>query len=169
MELEHIVEALIFASPDGVSAREIARVVSSAAAAAVRDRLAEMETEPETAEDGVPDAVAAGLSPLDAEREVLGVDHAEVGALIAEHWNLPEALVVAIRYHHRPFEGTHPACWAVAAANWAAHPEDVTPWEIASLEVPLGLSPERFQALCRDVAQGRDSFVSEFEAACLPC
>ncbi len=34
MELEHIVEALIFASPDGVSAREMARVITTSAAPA---------------------------------------------------------------------------------------------------------------------------------------
>lgn len=112
------------------------------------------------------DAGVAGLTPLEAEREVLGVDHAEVGALVAEHWKLPDPLVSAIRFHHRPFEGPHPACWAVAAANWAAHPEQVTPWEIASLEVPLGLTPVRFQALCREVREGRDAFLGQFEAAC---
>ncbi len=113
------------------------------------------------------DAVAAGTTPLDAEREVLGVDHAEVGALVAEHWRLPDPLVEAIRFHHRPFEGTHPVCWAVAATNWAANPEGVTPWDIASLEVPLGLAPASFQGLCREVAVGRDRFLDEFEAACL--
>lgn len=38
MELEHIVEALIFASPDGVSAREIARVITTAAAPAKQQK-----------------------------------------------------------------------------------------------------------------------------------
>jgi putative nucleotidyltransferase with HDIG domain len=37
-----------------------------------------------------------------AEREVLGVDHAEVGALVAEAWALPIAVVQAARWHHRP-------------------------------------------------------------------
>jgi putative nucleotidyltransferase with HDIG domain len=31
-----------------------------------------------------------------------GMNHAELGALIAEKWNFPERLVVAIRYHHDP-------------------------------------------------------------------
>ncbi len=38
----------------------------------------------------------------EVERKILGYDHAEVGAHLAEIWNLPESLVVAIRYHHRP-------------------------------------------------------------------
>jgi len=40
------------------------------------------------------------VSFADAEREVLGITHAEVGAAIAEKWRFPEALVRAIRYHH---------------------------------------------------------------------
>jgi putative nucleotidyltransferase with HDIG domain len=31
-----------------------------------------------------------------------GMNHAEIGALIAEKWNFPEALVTAIRFHHDP-------------------------------------------------------------------
>jgi putative nucleotidyltransferase with HDIG domain len=36
------------------------------------------------------------------ERQILGFDHAEVGARLTEHWNLPVHLVNAIRYHHNP-------------------------------------------------------------------
>ena len=32
-----------------------------------------------------------------------GLNHAEIGALIAEKWNFPDVLVGAIRYHHEPF------------------------------------------------------------------
>lgn len=39
-----------------------------------------------------------------AEREVLGFDHAEVGALVGEAWSLPPDLVDAIKYHHAPSE-----------------------------------------------------------------
>jgi putative nucleotidyltransferase with HDIG domain len=31
-----------------------------------------------------------------------GMNHAEIGAKIAEKWNFPETLVAAIRYHHEP-------------------------------------------------------------------
>lgn len=37
-----------------------------------------------------------------AEQEILGVTHAEVGAWLAERWNLPIILVEAIRYHQHP-------------------------------------------------------------------
>ena len=37
---------------------------------------------------------------IHTEREVLGTDHAEVGAFLAEQWNLPQTLQTAIRHHH---------------------------------------------------------------------
>jgi len=42
------------------------------------------------------------VSFLEAERRVIGTDHAEVGAIIAENWNFPRELVNAIRFHHEP-------------------------------------------------------------------
>jgi len=36
------------------------------------------------------------------EAELLGIDHAELGAEAARCWNLPDDLVDAIRYHHNP-------------------------------------------------------------------
>ena len=38
----------------------------------------------------------------EAEQRVLGFDHAAVGAVLAEKWELPEAYQVAVEYHHRP-------------------------------------------------------------------
>lgn len=43
---------------------------------------------------------------LEGESEMLGIDHAEVGAKIAESWNFPEDIVQAIRLHHRPEEAS---------------------------------------------------------------
>lgn len=39
---------------------------------------------------------------LEAERRVLGIDHAEVGGAVARHWKFPEILVSAIEHHHDP-------------------------------------------------------------------
>jgi len=38
----------------------------------------------------------------DAEQELLGFDHAAVGANVADRWNLPPALIKVIRFHHNP-------------------------------------------------------------------
>ena len=41
--------------------------------------------------------------PFDqAEREVLGIDHAEVGAALLSRWQLPSDLVDVARWHHQP-------------------------------------------------------------------
>jgi putative nucleotidyltransferase with HDIG domain len=38
----------------------------------------------------------------EAERMVLGIDHAEVGAHLLRAWNLPDDVVAAARWHHDP-------------------------------------------------------------------
>ena len=44
------------------------------------------------------------VSPALFERMVAGVNHGEIGALIAEKWNFPEVIINVIRYHHEPSE-----------------------------------------------------------------
>jgi putative nucleotidyltransferase with HDIG domain len=46
--------------------------------------------------------VAGGAFFVDAEHEVLGLDHAEAGALLAEDWSFPPAIAGVIRAHHDP-------------------------------------------------------------------
>lgn len=43
-----------------------------------------------------------GYSFEEAEQNILGMDHAEVGAKIAELWHFPEDMICAIRLHHTP-------------------------------------------------------------------
>ncbi len=43
-----------------------------------------------------------GLARTDAEREVVGADHAEVGAYLLQSWKLPEDIVEAVGNHHQP-------------------------------------------------------------------
>lgn len=38
----------------------------------------------------------------EAEKQVLGFSHQEIGARVAEAWQLPEPLIRCIRYHHEP-------------------------------------------------------------------
>ena len=42
------------------------------------------------------------LSFIEAEKEVVGIDHAELGARIAERWNFSPEMIDIIRYHHDP-------------------------------------------------------------------
>lgn len=46
--------------------------------------------------------IQAGMTFDQVERHVIGVDHAEVGAHLAESWNLPQDIIDGIRWHHMP-------------------------------------------------------------------
>lgn len=46
---------------------------------------------------------------VEAEREVLGFDHAEAGSFLIEHWGLPPSFHVPIRDHHEPERSDNPA------------------------------------------------------------
>lgn len=62
--------------------------------------------------------VALGASSVvAAERELLDADHAELGALLLELWELPDALIEPVRYHHDPLavEGTKAAAVSLAS------------------------------------------------------
>ena len=50
----------------------------------------------------VVEAMAAGQVCLEAERAILGVTHADVGAMVASQWSFPPAMVAAIQDHHEP-------------------------------------------------------------------
>lgn len=49
-------------------------------------------------------AAADNLPFMDAERAVLGFDHAEAGGRVLEKWRLPPTLVECVRYHHAPLD-----------------------------------------------------------------
>ncbi|MDT8272864.1 MAG: HDOD domain-containing protein [Desulfomonilia bacterium] len=38
----------------------------------------------------------------EAELEILGLDHAQIGSWLAQEWNLPERLTIPITFHHEP-------------------------------------------------------------------
>jgi HD-like signal output (HDOD) protein len=44
------------------------------------------------------------ISFMAAERQVLGVDHSQVGAMVAQKWHFPSVLQCIIRYYHSPLE-----------------------------------------------------------------
>ena len=69
---------------------------------------------PEKAREILTRCKSEGLSLSTVEEEVLGFTHAEVGAVVFTQWGLPESLVVAVRYHHRPSEAKdHPLFSAI--------------------------------------------------------
>ena len=65
-------------------------------------KVALRQTHPDRFEAAAALVRAQGIPMVEAERGVLGSDHAEVGGWLAERWGLPGDLVEAIACHHRP-------------------------------------------------------------------
>jgi putative nucleotidyltransferase with HDIG domain len=61
-----------------------------------------------------------GLPLSTFEDLAAGLNHSEIGALIAEKWNFPEPLVMAIRYHHDP-ESANPEYRELVQAVYLAN------------------------------------------------
>jgi putative nucleotidyltransferase with HDIG domain len=55
----------------------------------------------------------------EAEMALFGLDHAHVGAALAEHWNLPAALIEAVAYHHDPGRASNEQALLVAVVHLA--------------------------------------------------
>ena len=111
-----------------------------------------------------------GITPLAAERQLLGTDHAEAGAAIARQWGLPDVLAEAIGAHHDPDSEPTPVSDAVHVANLVAKfigvglgsdGMDVNMSDAAAHR--LGLTSDRLEALCADVAAGLEGAIAMFE------
>ncbi|MCC7010946.1 MAG: HDOD domain-containing protein [Planctomycetes bacterium] len=48
--------------------------------------------------------LSRGTDLLSAESTIYGLNHAEIGARLAERWNFPEILIDAIHFHHTPLQ-----------------------------------------------------------------
>lgn len=100
-------------------------------------------------------AQSQGRYITDTETEIFGMDHAEVGGILGEHWNLPPVVVEAIRYHHRPQEASiEPALvQIIALANFLTYQAGLG-------ELSNGLPPvfpkEAAESLGYDEAYGKD-------------
>ena len=88
---------------------------------------------------------------LDAEKAVLGMDHAEVGARIARHWNFAPVVIEAIAGHHCPAsDGQASLVDIVHVADNIAHALDLAAAEdelVPPLSLPswqrLAVTPEQ--------------------------
>jgi HD-like signal output (HDOD) protein len=87
---------------------------------------------------------------IDAERAVMGTDHAEVGALLAGQWRLPEPLAEAVAYHHKPLLA--PGEGRLTAL---VHVADMLAYEMAP-ESSLGVPPRVEEAVWSALGLSRD-------------
>lgn len=104
--------------------------------------------------------IDAGEAPEPAEREELGLSHAEIGGWFAGAWNFPDELAAAVSWHHRPSEaprhGDHVA--AVHLGDVLAHRAGATgsgrpvpPEPDASALAEMGLDGADLEALLERV------------------
>ncbi|MCU0560074.1 MAG: HDOD domain-containing protein [Desulfobacterales bacterium] len=84
------------------------------------------------------DAVCRPLAPVtrDAERQILGIDHAEMMARACRFWRFPESLTQAIRFHHSPALPAQSALAHIAhTANAVAHRAEALPGQVETIAV----------------------------------
>jgi HD-like signal output (HDOD) protein len=107
------------------------------------------------------DASAKGMYPLlEAERRLIGTDHAEVGAWLAQKWNLSPAIQQVIRWHHEPASASAEFRELAAlcnAANYICNFQqlgwsgDSAPLYQAQVWDQLGLSPNEAQDISEKI------------------
>ncbi|MCB2185685.1 MAG: HDOD domain-containing protein [Deltaproteobacteria bacterium] len=97
-----------------------------------------------------------GKELVEAEREVLGIDHAELGGQVADRWNLSAPVAQVIRHHHSPAQapGDRELVNLATLADYLAHavseeyrlgPEPLVP--PTSLIIDLRLAPADLRRL----------------------
>ncbi|RMF88003.1 MAG: HDOD domain-containing protein, partial [Nitrospirae bacterium] len=110
---------------------------------------------------------AAGEGLLEVEGELFGTTHAEVGAYLLGLWGLPDAIVEAVAFHHRPGECPSDRVTPLALVHAANCLEAATPAEsparcagevdTAYLEAAgLGERLEAWTAIAAEVSAGAE-------------
>lgn len=107
-------------------------------------RLAMMDGLPEEFEEICRIARERSLPLHEVEQERLGVTHTQVGAYLLRLWHLPESVVEAVAFHHRPSAiGT-----AAPTIPIAVHVADVLAHEVAPPQAMGGCTPPELDVEC---------------------
>jgi HD-like signal output (HDOD) protein len=101
---------------------------------------------------------SGALSRIEAERQVLGMDHGELGGYVARHWGLPERVAAAITHHHSPSATQSTICDVVHLSNGIAKLAGFGPL-IAEIDGPiegdvlgrLSFSPADLHTFCAEL------------------
>jgi putative nucleotidyltransferase with HDIG domain len=106
--------------------------------------------------------VETEMTWLEAEKNVLGVSHAEMGGWLAERWNFPNTLVEAITKHHSPLEAKENPelvsiihCADVLANRLCAEP--------VVYDTRLTFQPDVLQRLRLDDPMVLDEYMNRYE------
>lgn len=105
------------------------------------------------------------------ERRALQIDHADAGAMLAQHWGLQPLFVDALRYHHQPLERLKDAH---ALARLVALADRLEPWLEDSAAIPQDwlsashLDPGRIALLAESVSAETARVAEQFGIALPP-
>lgn len=118
-------------------------------------------------------AEADGLDIAEAERQVLGIDHGEVGGVVVRTWGLPVSVQMALTQHHA--ESTDAFTNALMLADRLAHAvddladnepdeDDLSPWlaDAADHAIAVGIAPGKLPALVASTAELANDVVASF-------
>ena len=79
----------------------------------------------------------------DAEKLILGFDHAEIAEKICKKWNLPKGITAAIKYHHNPWASRNNELSYIVHAS-----DQIAAWaEIGAEDLMLDISDELLERL----------------------
>jgi len=120
---------------------------------------------PDNFQEAVKRAVESQRPLYEVEPEIFGMDHAEVGGVLGEHWNLPPLLTEALRRHHTPDQAmlspqlAHVTALANYLAYVAGYGESSNVGEHAypmSSAMALKIDPGKFQDIIQDLQQAKE-------------
>ena len=119
-----------------------------------------------------------GVAAVAAESEILGINHAELGGMMAQHWDLPALIIRGIHYHHSPDEfadavGLHKpeeqrVCDVAHLASAIANRVDRDPTLDCRARIQSGcwdrlkLDDGRIEALTEQVAEQFESVLARY-------
>ncbi len=113
--------------------------------------------------DRVINRFSTGLTFADAEKEVCGFTHGDVGAWLADKWNLPDSIYEVIRHHHAPkLTGRRPEIEAIVhLADILAIRGGFSPISMKGFEGPLDAAAMKLLHLTEKKISDIESRVEE--------
>ena len=131
--MQHSLEVAIFSQTiTRLEIKDPNRSAEAFTAGIVHDigKLVFLSEDPERFQQATILSYEKGVDLIEAETEIWGADHAEVGSFLLTTWGLPKSLTEIVRLHHRPElsnETTFGPLAAVAVADAISHSDQVDP------------------------------------------